>query len=53
MWPTPDWLWDNNNGNGFNTAEYKTIETRQWIIEEMKIKQNYISKDGDLTIEIW
>ncbi len=53
MWPTPDWLWDNNNGNGFNTAEYKTIETRQWIIEEMKIKQNYIAKDGDLTIEIW
>lgn len=52
MWPTPDWLWDNNTGNGFNTAEYKTIETRNWI-EELKIKENYIAKDGDNLIEIW
>lgn len=53
MWPTPDWLWDNNNGLGFNTAEYKTIETRNWIIDEMQVKNNYVSKDGDLLIEIW
>lgn len=53
MWPTPEWLWDNNNGEGFNTAEYKTIETRNWIIDEMKIKENYVAKDGDTLIEIW
>ncbi len=53
MWPTPDWLWNNNNGLGFNTAEYKTIETRNWIIDEMQVKNNYVSKDGDLLIEIW
>lgn len=53
MWPTPEWLWDNNNGEGFNTAEYKTIETRTWIIEQMGIEENYVAKDGDLLIEVW
>lgn len=53
IWPTPEWLWNNDNGLGFNTAEYKTIETRKWIIEEMGIQNNYIAKDGDLLVEIW
>lgn len=53
MWPTPEWLWNNDNGEGFNTAEYKTIETRKWILEEMQIEDNYIAKDGDLLIEVW
>ena len=52
FWPTPDWLWDNNKGEGFNTAEYKTIETRNWI-EKLDVKENYVAKDGDITIKIW
>lgn len=52
LWPTPEWLWNNNEGSGFNTAQYKTIETRNWV-EELKIKENYIAKDGDNIIEIW
>lgn len=51
LWPTPEWLWDNDRGEGYNTASYKTIETRQWV-NELKVEQNIIAKDGDKTIEI-
>ena len=51
LWPTPDWLWDNNLGEGYNTAPYKTITTREWI-EKLKVEQNIIAKDGDITIQI-
>lgn len=52
LWPTPDWLWDNNPGTGYNTGPYKTIETRQWI-ESLGVKQNIVAKDGDIKLEIW
>lgn len=45
IWPTPDWLWDNNAGNGFNTGPFKTVETRQWI-EELGVTEHFIAKDG-------
>lgn len=52
LWPTPEWLWNNDKGEGFDTAEYKTIETREWI-ETLGVKENYVAKDGDITIKIW
>lgn len=52
LWPTPDWLYDNNIGEGYNTANYQTIETRKWM-EELGVKKNYVAKDGDLTIQIY
>lgn len=51
LWPTPEWLWNNDRGEGFNTAQYKTVETRTWM-NELKPKRNIIEKDGDITIEI-
>lgn len=45
LWPTPDWLWDNNSGKGYNSGPWKTLETRAWI-EEMGIDTNFVSKDG-------
>ena len=51
LWPTPDWLWDNNTGEGFNSGPYKTLETRKWM-EELNVKENYIEKDGDITLKI-
>lgn len=39
LWPTPSWVWDNVNGN------LKTLEVRGWI-EELGVKENYVSKDG-------
>lgn len=51
LWPTPEWLWNNDSGQGYNTGTLKTLETRSWM-ENMKIKNNYIEKDGDITIKI-
>lgn len=46
LWPTPDWLWDNNaGGKGKNTGPWKTLETRAWM-EEMGVDKHYVSKDG-------
>ena len=52
LWPTPAWLWDNNpDGGEFNSGPYKTIETRDWM-KQLNVKENYIEKDGDITIKI-
>ena len=51
LWPTPDWLWNNDAGEGINTGPWKTFETRNWI-EQLNVKKNYIAKDGDITIKI-
>ena len=46
LWPTPDWLWDNNaGGKGKNTGPWKTLETRAWM-DELGIDKHYVSKDG-------
>ncbi len=51
LWPTPEWIWNNDNGEGENTGPWKTFETRKWI-EDLGITQNIIEKDGDITITI-
>lgn len=51
LWPTTQWLWDNDLVYGYNTATYQTIETRQWM-KDLGIEQNIVAKDGDKTIEI-
>lgn len=45
LWPTPEYLWNNDAGLGYNTHEWKTLETRAWF-EEMGVEKNYVSKDG-------
>ena len=52
LWPTPDWLWDNNAGEGINTGNWKTLETRSWM-ENLKVEKNIIEKDANTTIEIY
>lgn len=52
LWPTPEWLWNNDSGNGEDSGPWKTKETRKWI-ESLKVKQNIIEKDGNKTIRIW
>ena len=51
LWPTPDWLWNNDAGEGEDSGTWKTKTTRQWI-NDLGVKQNIIEKDGDQTIEI-
>lgn len=50
LWCAPDWLWDNDAGEGFNTSIFATVETRQWM-QELGVKQHYCIKDGDHTID--
>ena len=45
LWPTPDWLWNNNQGKGDDTGPYNTISTRAWV-HEMGVKQHHVMKDG-------
>lgn len=51
LWPTPEWLWNNDAGQGIGTGPWKTLETRKWM-EELSVKENYVAKDGNLTIQI-
>ena len=43
LWPTPQWLWDNDGG------QFKTPETKAWI-QKLNVKKHYCTKDGDQTI---
>jgi len=49
LWPCPLWLWNNDNGGGIGTGDWKTLETRKWM-EELGVKVNYSIKDGDQII---
>lgn len=51
LWPTPQWLWDNDNGGGYDSGPWRTLETRKWI-EDLKIEQNYVLKDGDIILQV-
>lgn len=52
FWPTPEWLWNNDGGGGYNSGPWKTVETRKWM-EDIGVKENYIEKDGNITIKIY
>lgn len=50
LWPTPDWLWRNDAGEGDGTGPWTTLETRRWM-EELGAQGHLISKDGDGIVE--
>ena len=52
LWPTPEWLWNNDSGTGYNTGNWTTLETRKWV-EELKVQTNYVEKDGDISFRVW
>lgn len=51
LWPTPLWLWNNDSGNGYNSGNWTTLETRKWI-KDLGVTQNYVAKDGQITIKV-
>lgn len=51
LWPTPEWLWNNDIGTGENTGPWKTLETRSWM-QELNVEKHYVAKDGNITIKI-
>ena len=51
IWPSPDWLWDNDDGGGFDTGPWQTVRTREWVAE-LGVSEHIIEKDGTRIIEI-
>lgn len=51
FWPTPEWLWNNDSGQGYNTGSWTTLETREWM-NNLGVKENYIAKDGDIKVKV-
>ncbi|MDO4277073.1 MAG: MBL fold metallo-hydrolase [Eubacteriales bacterium] len=47
LWPTPQWLWDNDNGGGPGSGPWSTLETRTWM-QELHVQKNRCTKDGDI-----
>ncbi len=45
LWCTPQWLWDNDAGKGYNTHFWKTVVVRGWM-DEIGVKRHYVIKDG-------
>ena len=50
LWPTPQWLWDNDGGSGAGTGPWLTQETKNWMVR-LGIRTSYCIKDGDQVIE--
>ena len=49
LWPTPLFLWNNDNGGGIGSGPWKTLETRRWM-NALHVKQNYNIANGDVTL---
>lgn len=45
LWSAPQWLWDNDRGEGPGSGPWQTLQTRAWI-EELGVKENRCTKDG-------
>jgi hypothetical protein len=50
IWPSPQWLWDNDAGDGFDTGPWATVRTREWM-DELGVKTHIIEKDGTQKID--
>lgn len=45
FWPTPKWLWDNDNGGGEGSGPWVTLEVRAWM-DEFGVEKHYCLFDG-------
>ena len=49
LWSTPKWLWDNDQGAGYNTGPWQTIIVRGWM-EKLGVKHHFVSYEQMNTI---
>jgi beta-lactamase superfamily II metal-dependent hydrolase len=45
LWPTPEWLWNNDSGSGPNSGPWKTMEVREWM-DMLGVTKHYVSALG-------
>ena len=50
LWPTPLWLWENDNGGGKGSGPWRTLEVRAWM-DKLPIQRHYVSCLGPELIE--
>lgn len=50
LWPTPDWLWNNDSGSGTDSGNWKTLEVRSWMAQ-LRVQYHVCIKDGDQVIQ--
>jgi len=50
LWPTPLWVWNNDVGEGYDTAWMKTPHTRA-LMDELGIEEHYCAWQGLAKIE--
>lgn len=50
LWNTPEWLWNNDNGDGIGSGNWLTLEVRGWM-HDLGVRKNYVIKDGDQIIK--
>ena len=45
LWPTPRWLWNNDNGKGMDSGTWKTLEVRKWMAD-LNVEKHYCMFNG-------
>jgi len=45
LWPTPRWLWDNDNGGGRGSGPWRTLEVRGWM-ERLAVRRHHVMWEG-------
>lgn len=50
LWPTPEWLYNNDAGKGYNTHTWETVEIRK-LMDDLGIKRHYFAFKGLARIE--
>ena len=50
LWASPDWLWNNDRGNGFDSDQFLTVRTREWMAS-LGVTEHYVEKDGTQKFE--
>ena len=45
LWPTPEWLWENDNGGGKNSGPWRTLEVRSWMAKQ-SVKTHFLMFEG-------
>ena len=51
FWPTTQWLWLNDSGNGEDSGKWKTKETRGWL-EKLNVKENVLAFEGEQELDV-
>ncbi len=45
LWPTPRWLWENDNGGGKDSGPWRTLEVRAWM-DRLSVKNHFLMFEG-------